>query len=239
MVEKRPAMWDQTVLGPLSPCEYLPDRLSQLRYEVDVEIRPADYMNRMRAGWRRFGPILFQPECPDCRMCQSLRIPIETFNPNESQRRAWKRNVTEVTIKIGTPSITPEKLQLFADFHQHGHDTKGWPRDEDATLQLFVFNPFATEEWSYYLGDRLIAIGYVDALPQGLSAIYFYWDPSETRRSLGTFNILQMIAVAKQRKLPHLYLGYFVAGCRSLEYKARFRPNEVLGVEGDWARCAG
>lgn len=76
----------------------------------------------------------------------------------------------------------PQKLQLFADFHQHGHDTKRWPRDEAATLQLFLFNPFATEEWSYYLGDRLIGIGYVDALPQGLSAIYFYWDPSETRR---------------------------------------------------------
>jgi arginyl-tRNA--protein-N-Asp/Glu arginylyltransferase len=25
-----------------------------------------------------------------------------------------------------------------------------------------------------------------------------------------------------------------VAGCRSLEYKARFRPNEVLGPGGQW-----
>jgi leucyl-tRNA---protein transferase len=34
--------------------------------------------------------------------------------------------------------------------------------------------------------------------------------------------------------LPHLYLGYHVAGCRSLEYKANFRPNETLGVDGKW-----
>ena len=226
-------MREQIVLSPVTPCEYLPDRLSRHRYEVDVALRPADYMERMAAGWRRFGPVLFQPDCPDCRMCQSLRIPIETFTPNESQRRAWKKNVREVTIRIGTPTVTPDKQQLFADFHQHGHDTKGWPRN-DARLHLFVSNPFETEEWSYYLGDRLIAVGYVDQLFKGLSAIYFYYDPAERHRSLGTFNILALIVSARLRRLPHVYLGYYVEGCRSLEYKARFGPSEVLQPDGAW-----
>ena len=61
-------------LSTLTPCEYLPDRLSQLRYEVDTEIERHGYMNRLNAGWRRFGPILFKPECPDCEMCLSLRV---------------------------------------------------------------------------------------------------------------------------------------------------------------------
>ncbi|HKQ40385.1 MAG TPA: arginyltransferase, partial [Verrucomicrobiae bacterium] len=26
----------------------------------------------------------------------------------------------------------------------------------------------------------------------------------------------------------HVYLGYRVAGCRSMEYKAQFRPHELL-----------
>ena len=34
--------------------------------------------------------------------------------------------------------------------------------------------------------------------------------------------------------MQHLYLGYFVEGCRSLEYKARFKPNLVLHADG---RC--
>ena len=34
--------------------------------------------------------------------------------------------------------------------------------------------------------------------------------------------------------LPHVYLGYYVAGCGSLEYKARFRPNEVMEPNGKW-----
>jgi arginine-tRNA-protein transferase len=68
-------------------------------------------------------------------------------------------------------------------------------------------------------------------VPQGLSLIYFYYDPDERDRSPGTWNVLCGLAEAARRRLPHVYLGYFVSGCRSLEYKARFTPNEVL----DWA----
>ena len=221
-------------LTPASPCEYLPDRLSQLHYEVRLGMRPEDYMDRLRAGWRRFGPAVFRPECPSCRMCQSLRVPVVSFQPNEGQRRAWKRNAGEVTIRIGTPSISPEKLDLLAKFHRHGHQTKGWPSAGGAELDLLVSNPFPTQEWAYYVDARLIAVGYVDVLPEGLSAIYFYWDPAERHRSLGTFNILAMLAAARDRHLPHVYLGFYVEGCRSLEYKGRFRPNEVLGAEGEW-----
>ena len=44
---------------------------------------------------------------------------------------------------------------------------------------------------------------------------------------------------AAESKLPHVYLGYFVGGCRSLEYKGRFRPNEVLTPNGSWAPFLG
>ena len=73
--------------------------------------------------------------------------------------------------------------------------------------------------------------GPAPALPEGLSAIYFVHDPDEHRRSLGTFNVLKMIEAARDRALPHVYLGYYVRGCRSLEYKARFRPSEILSGE--------
>ena len=95
-------------------------------------------------------------------------------------------------------------------------------------------NPFRTEEWTSYVGDRLIAGGYVDALSEALSAIYCYYDPTERARSLGTFNVLSLLAAAGERELPHVYLGYYVAGCRSTEYKRTFGPNEVLRADGTW-----
>jgi leucyl-tRNA---protein transferase len=218
----------------VAPCEYLPDRLRQTRYEFRPTMQLHEYSGRLRQGWRRFGPILFRPECPSCRMCQSLRVPVIAFRPSQGQRRAWKKNEGEVALRIGTPSISPEKIDLFARFHHHGRAAKGWPEDNDVSLDLFVSNPFPTEEWSYFVDGRLVGVGYVDVLAEGLSAIYFAHDPEEGKRSLGTFNILTMIEAARTRRLPHVYLGYFVEGCRSLEYKRTFRPNEVLLEGGRW-----
>ena len=221
---------------PPSRCEYLHDQQWQLQYELLPELKSSDYMQRLKEGWRRVGPVIFRPDCDECRMCRTLRVPIPSFRSSPGQERVWKRNSSDVELVVGSPVITPERLALFTKFHQHGYETKGWPapEPEKSALDLYVLNPFPTEEWSYYVGERLIGVGYVDALPEGLSAIYFYWDPSERRRSLGTFNVLQMIEIAKRRNLPHVYLGYFVEGCRSLEYKARFEPNEVRGEDGRW-----
>ena len=191
-------------------------------------------MDRLKRGWRRFGYALFRPACPSCRMCQTLRVPVETFRPSRSQRRAWIANVNAVSIQVGAPSASEEKVALRDAFQRYQSIGKGWPEDVADYDEMFVKNPFPTEEWCYYLEDRLIAVGHVDRLPEGLSAIYFYYDPRERRRSLGTFNVLSVIAAARERGLPHAYLGYHVEGCRSLEYKARFCPNEVLLPTGAW-----
>jgi leucyl-tRNA---protein transferase len=221
-----------------SSCSYLPDRHSRMRYEIVAHLSAAEYSERLLHGWRRFGHALFRPECSACRECRSLRVPVESFQPNRSQRRAWDDNAAELRLEIGTPAITRAKLDLYDRFHSHQTESIGWPehgpKDPNDYIELFVDNPFITEEWCYYLGERLVGVGYVDRLPVGLSAIYFYYDPEERGRSLGTFNVLAVMRNARESKLPHLYLGYFVEGCRSLEYKSRFRPNEVLAVEGMW-----
>lgn len=222
------------VLSAPDTCPYLPDRVSRMRYELAVDLTAPVYMTRVNTGWRRFGPVLFRHECPSCRQCQSLRVPVNTFTLSAGQRRVWRKNVDTVDIRVGPPSSTREKVALFRRFHEHGHTRKGWPSEAGHDLSLFTVNPFRTEEWTFSVGDRLAGVGYVDALPEGLSAIYFFHDPQDANRSLGTFNILAIIEAARQRRLPYVHLGYYVAGCRSLEYKARFRPNEVLDDRDDW-----
>ncbi|MFO0824129.1 MAG: arginyltransferase [Gemmataceae bacterium] len=223
---------------PPHPCAYLPHEQSQLTYEVVAEITPEEYLERLQSGWRRFGHSLFRPECETCRACQSLRVPIATFTPNRSQRRALAANDGEVTLRIDTPSVSTTKLDLYDKFHAAQHKDKGWPQHDPETRaaysESFVENPIPTEEWCYWLDSRLIGVGYVDVIPDGLSAIYFYHDPEERDRSLGTYNVLCILREAARRKLSHVYLGYYVEGCRSLEYKGRFRPNEVLHPSGHW-----
>lgn len=225
-------------ISPPSPCSYLPDQLWSLEYEIVSQVSAAEYMVRLRTGWRRFGNMLFRPRCRACQACQSLRIVAESFRPNRSQRRARIANEDEVQLVIGAPCVTRERLRLYDQYHKFQSSHKGWPehpaKDEASYFNSFVANPFATEEWCFYLGEELVGVGYVDALSGGLSAIYFFYQPSHRHRSLGTWNVLRLIEECQLRNLPHLYLGYFVQDCPSLRYKADFHPNQVLIPDGNW-----
>ncbi len=225
-------------IAPPRRCGYLPDQLWRLEYDHVVTLTPAEYMQRMLQGWRRFGHVLFRPRCRACSACRSLRVLVERFRPDRSQRRVSKKNHERVRLYIGSPSVGRAKLDLYDRFHAFQAQTKGWPlhpaKDAAGYADAFVNNPFPTEEWCYYRDRQLVGVGYVDALPGGLSGIYFFYDPEERHHSLGTWNVLTLLEQAALRHLPHVYLGYYIAGCRSMMYKSRFEPNQVLGSDGRW-----
>ncbi|MCS7167177.1 MAG: arginyltransferase [Gemmatales bacterium] len=226
--------------GPLEPCSYLPEQTWRLEYELVSRLTPAEYQRRLEEGWRRFGHSLFRNRCPKCFACQSLRVLVEEFRPNRSQRRCAKANQGLTERRITLPSFSREKWELYQRFHAFQAEHKGWPEAEGysrfAYIASFVDNPLPTEEWQYYRDGRLVGVGYVDVVPHGLSAIYFFYDPDYRRYSLGTWNILSLIEEARRRGMQYVYLGFYVRGCRSLEYKANFRPCEVRRPGGYWER---
>lgn len=211
-----------------------------MEFEVVRQMTAAEYGERLLTGWRRFGHTLFRPRCPACSACRSLRVQADRFQPNRSQRRVARANRTGIVLDVGRPSVTAEKLALYNRYHAYQSDAIGWPqhtsKDPREYLESFVLNPFATEEWRYLRSGQLVGLGYVDVLPVGLSAIYYFYDPRQGRRSLGTWNILTLIEQARNRGLPNVYLGYYVAECRSLAYKACFRPHQVLEADGRWSQ---
>jgi arginine-tRNA-protein transferase len=234
-----------------SPCGYLPQQRWSLEHEYVAELSAEEYLQRMIEGWRRFGHMLFHPVCAACTACKALRVLANEFRPDRSQRRCAKLNEGVVELQIGPPSVGVVKLALYDRYHAFQADHKGWPghapKDAESYFESFVNHPFDVEEWCYYLDGRLVGVGYVDclstALPgsegegrEGLSAIYFFYDPDERERGLGTWNVLSLIAEARRRALPCVYLGYYVPGCPSMEYKPRFAPNEVRGDDGVWRR---
>jgi len=221
-------------VSPPARCEYLPGETARLEYLQVERMTSGEYLELLRRGWRRFGHVVFRPACRSCRQCQSLRVPPASFQPHRTQRRIWKTNAGTVSLAIGAPSPSPDARALYEKFHRYQETAKGWPAPDVHGLDGFFPNPFPIEEWRYSVNGRLVGIGYVDALSEGLSAIYFFYDPDERHRSLGTFNVLSIIEEARRRGLPWVYLGYYVKGCRSLEYKSRFTPNEILGPDGTW-----
>lgn len=225
-------------LTPPGHCGYLPEQIWRLEYLLVHSISPEEYSKFLLRGWRRFGHELFRPRCPECSACRSLRVDVAAFLPSRSQRRNRQLNEGAVELRIDSPQIDEARLELYDRFHAHQNKTKGWPsqprKNAENYVEAFVRNPIPTEEWTYWLGNRLVGVGFVDALPIGLSAIYFFHEPDERSRGLGIWNVLSCIEQARLRRLPHVYLGYYVAGCQSLEYKASFRPNETVDARGQW-----
>jgi leucyl-tRNA---protein transferase len=227
-------------MAPASSCGYLPEETWRLEYEIVRRLSPREYARLLEEGWRRFGRALFRPRCPVCTKCQPIRVLAQEFHPNRSQRRVRAANDGIVRVQIGKPAVTRAKLDLYDRYHARQADVKGWPfhrpKDADSYRESFVDNPFPIQEWCYYLGPKLVGVGYVDEVPGALSAIYFIYDPEERGRSLGTWNVLSVIDHAAKSGIPHVYLGYYVEGCASMEYKAKFEPSEVRTPDGSWHR---
>jgi leucyl-tRNA---protein transferase len=226
-----------------SQCSYLPDRFAQMEYERVASMTAAEYEELMRGGWRRFGYTIFRPVCRTCTECRSLRVLVDRFQANRSQRRVRKLNAKAIRLEIGQPRVSREKLDLYDRYHAFQSSFKDWPahppKDLAEFIAAYVDNPFQSQEYCYYLGDRLVAVGYVDALPSAYSAVYCFYDPDERTRSLGTWNVLSIIEAAQRNSIPYVYLGYFVEGCGSLAYKANFLPNQIRGPDGIWRDFRG
>jgi leucyl-tRNA---protein transferase len=195
---------------------------------LDVTSVELDHL--LARGWRRFGPAYFRPRCGSCNQCVPLRIPIDGFTPTKSQRRVL-RNAGRFSLRIGAPTVDEQRLDIYRRWHAMQSEQRGWPDEEIEPLEYahqFCFPHPAAREFSYYDGDRLIAVGIVDETPLALSAVYTYHDPDYRKFSLGTLSILWQARAARAAGKQWLYLGYRVLGCPSSEYKAGFGPHELL-----------
>lgn len=226
----------QQFLSEPHTCLYLPDRQAQLEYSYAVRLAPAEYEALMDSGSRKFGALVFRPICAACDACRPIRVPVARFKPDQSQRRALKRN-RDLTVRVGPPRVDSARLELYSRYHLAQAARKGWPEaDKDAEDYEFSFvrNPLPAVELSVWEGAALRAVVIADVTPHVVSDVYHYHDPDHAARSLGTFALLQTIELARQLGRAYVYLGYYVAGCGSMVYKSRFRPCEVLGTDGVW-----
>lgn len=214
-----------------SSCSYLPHESAQLEYRVLLNLTADTFGGLLRRGWRRFGHYVFRPQYPVCRACRSLRIPTATFTPSRSQRKALRRNQS-VSVEISAPAVTNRHIDLFNAYHRDMSRRRDWPDNRTSTqdyYESFIGGHFEfAREFRYWRDGRLVGVGLVDQVDDGLSSAYFYHDPAWRRFSPGTFSILCEIDYARRYDIPFVYLGYWIRDNDSMNYKARFRPCELL-----------
>ena len=229
-------------LLPEHECSYLPGRRAVSR-GLFVREMPGDVYHRfMDAGFRRSGRLVYQPVCPGCRACVPLRVPVDAFRPSKSQRRCTRRNC-DLTVTVAEPIATQEKFALYQRYMSQWHgrgDGQADAAEDWETFESFLYDsPVETVEFCYRDGaGRLLAVGICDVCAASLSSVYFYHEPAESRRGLGTFGALHEIETARRWAVPHYYLGYWVNGCGAMQYKAQFRPCEILHSDGQWRTLA-
>ena len=218
-------------------CSYLPGRLATFRAFQAGRMNGEEYQQWMDAGFRRSGAIVYQPACAGCRACVPLRVPVERLALSKSQRRALRRNA-DLRVRVARPRPTAEKWELYDRYQREWHDGKQ-AGDLLAFVSFLYRSPVETVEFEYRDGEKLIGVGLCDVSTKSVSSVYFYFDPAEAGRSLGTFSALYEILWAREMKIPYWYAGYWISGCGTMEYKARFRPCEALGTDGEWRVVTG
>jgi leucyl-tRNA---protein transferase len=216
------------------PCTYLPGRRARQVLVSPQSFTPGLYHAFMDLNFRRLGFLVYRAACRGCTECRMLRVLVDEFAPTRAQRRCVARN-RDLRVAVSRPRATDEKRALYRRYLESRHD--GTMSGSAEEMASFLYDaPRFTVEVTYRAGARLVAVGIADVEPSALSAVYCYFDPAETRRSPGVFNVLTLLEECRERSLPYLYLGYYVAGSPKMAYKAGFRPHEVLGADGAWER---
>lgn len=224
--------------SPEHPCPYLPGKTARAEFlDLCVMNHSPGYAELLAQGFRRSGMYFYRPDCKHCHACVPLRVPVREFNPDRSQRRVWQRN-QDLTVSLRSAEFIPEHYALYRRYLAWKH--AGGGMDDPSPLDyasLLMARNHGTLLAQIHLHDRLIAVAVVDALDTSWSAVYTFYTPETSHRSLGTFAILWEIAEARRRGLQWLYLGYWVEASPKMSYKARFLPHEHLSG-GGWQRIS-
>jgi leucyl-tRNA---protein transferase len=213
-------------LGPPHPCPYLPQR--QARFLIVDPAAPLTgglLQQLMDQGFRRGGSEVYRPHCRGCRACVSLRIPAQAFRTNRSQRRCWRFAEQEISLRDRPGWFDPDHYALYLRYQQARHPDGTMGNASAAHYHGFLVSPWCeTRFWELRWGERLIAVAVVDLLPQGLSAVYTFFEPDMAAFSPGKLAVLWQIAEARRRGLDSVYLGFWVQSCRKMHYKDQYRP---------------
>ncbi len=215
-------------------CPYVPGRVER---KLIVELggsEGADFYDELsRAGFRRSHRFAYRPACRVCAACVPVRIAVDRFRHTRSTRRVRNANRDLGGVLAGARA-TPEQFRLFSSYQRARHGDSEMATMTYADYRAMVEDsPVRTRVAEFRdAAGTLLAASLIDLLDDGVSAVYSFYDPHQTKRSLGTWSILRLVEDCRRYRLPHVYLGYWIAESPKMAYKARFPALEQLTAAG-------
>lgn len=213
-------------------CSYLPGREAR-----SLVASPADmvdghaYGQLIQQGFRRSGLYVYRPACSQCRECVPVRLDVDQFQPNRSQRRAIKRHAG-LSIRLLGLEFADDHFELYRRYQAARHAGSGMDLDDREQYESFILKSNVTSFLvEFREGSQLRMVSLIDQVEDGLSSVYTFFDPDEPAASYGVYNVIWQAQLARQLGLPWLYLGYWISGCRKMAYKTRYQPLQAWAEE--------
>lgn len=216
-----------------APCSYLPDQQEQVIFLLPATpIDASLYQQLLQHNFRRSGNDVYRPHCPACQACQSVRLDVKAFQPNRRQRRIVQRaKQQQFWLRFGSPS-GDNYYPLYQRYIEARHsDGAMYPPNKQQLDSLLHCDWLNVAVLEVYQQQTLIAVTVVDVLDKTLSAVYTFYHPDYQRFSPGILAILLLIEQAQQLQKDSLHLGYYVADCAKMAYKADFLPQQRFYAE--------
>ncbi|BCE03787.1 hypothetical protein [Marinicellulosiphila megalodicopiae] len=179
-------------------------------------------------GWRRFAYYYFKPSCLTCEKCTPIRVPVAEFKASKNQRKILNKQhkqYPEFRVEFNEKLYHEEIYQIYKS-----HNTRFTQAcDSEENFINAHFNDTCDSIQSeYYLGDQLIAVGFLDVSDNTISSSYFIYHTDFQHLNLGTLSVLKEIEYCKQLEKQFYHLGYWIEDNQSMAYKNKFFPHELM-----------
>jgi leucyl-tRNA---protein transferase len=205
-------------------------------YFFQHSVSPEDMDALLATGWRHFGPIFFRYSNGIKVGTEStvvpLRLPLERLSLTDSQRRTLRKN-EDLRISLSRPLLDDVRRVLF-----DAHKARFTHNVPDSLTDFLGSDPARVPgtilEMACHVGERLVAVSYIDAGATSVSGIYACFDPAEGHRRLGIATMIFEILWARSTGRQFYYPGYAYECPSHYDYKKQFLGLQGYKWWGEW-----
>ena len=229
-------LFEQLSYTPYSPCNYLQNQVMRFAGFTAADQWDDERVQRcIQTGYRRSGLFVYKTSCLNCTRCIPVRIDVNRFKPNRTQKRIFKRNAALFSAHLAELKYKESHYDLYDRYLQKRHKNSEMAlHNNRLQYQQFILqSPIHSYLFEFFHQAKIDIVCLMDSLDDGLSAVYTFYNPVMEKQSLGIFAILWQIELVKQLEKDYLYLGYYIADYKPMAYKRQFSGLEAY-IDDQW-----